>query len=290
MTILKIVLMMSVVFSVPLYSCQVPDPIQPRVSTEEDAQGILNLINTHAIKDNDKIVVLPESFRLENVRKGIAAKRYFVAYDTSAKKIVAYKKLFLLQEEQERKNVLEEELRLQGGKSTFVDGACFLCNEGPCLQSLSIVPTSIPTPKQCVYIYTGGDFTHPDYRNRGVNSALTDYALNTVQSAVREQLLKNQVHQLALVYGLTHLNDYELYLRGGASRTPHIANALARFIMLLQPTKKTNTIPIVHQRFKSCMPTFDLHASECVPLPDDKAVAGYGNILLGAVDVSELSQ
>mgnify|MGYP003498063662 FL=1 len=290
MSIVKIVVMMSVVFSVPLYPCQISEKIAYRQATIEDAPGILNLINTHAIKDNDKIVVLPEAFRLQALQNGICKGRYFVAHDTSAEQIIAYKKLFLLQEEQEQKEVLEEELRLQGYKSTFVDDNTFLCNAGFCLPTLSVTTPSIPTLEQCLYIYTGGDFTHPEHRSRGINSALTDYALSAVQPAVQEHLLKNKVHQLALVYGLTHLNDYGLCLRNGTSRTPHIADAFARFIILLQPTKKTNTIPILRQRFKSCMPTFDLHANECRPLPDDKAVAGYGNILLGAVDVSDISQ
>jgi hypothetical protein len=28
------------------------------------------------------------------------------------------------------------------------------------------------------------------------------------------------------------------------------------------------------------MPTFDPESTECVPLPDDKSIAGYGNVLI----------
>jgi hypothetical protein len=290
MTMLKVVLMMGVVFCFPLYSCQVPRTIEPRQATDQDAHGILNLINIHAIKENDKIVVLPESFRLQALQNGIREGRYFVAYDTVTKQIVAYKKLFLLDDAQERAKVFEEELRLQGNKSQEVDAISFLCSQAGYATVPATIPSIIPTPEQCVYLYTGGDFTHPDYRYKGINSQLTDYALSAMKSTVCEQLLKNKIHQVALVYGLTHLNDYNEQGQG-SSRTPGLVQSFASFIRKLQSTKNISTVQILHQRFKSYMPTFDLHATECVPLSDDKAVGGYGHILLSnSVTLSELSQ
>jgi GNAT superfamily N-acetyltransferase len=132
--------------------------IEYRKANIDDVPGLLDLINNYAIKDNDKIVILPEKFRANYIKELIEEEKIFVAMQTSTSsfpektEIIGYKKLFLFTDKDELDSTLINELHCK--ELLDVNGA---------------------------FIYDGSDFTHPDYRGRGINSNLTLFALDSIK-------------------------------------------------------------------------------------------------------------
>jgi hypothetical protein len=258
------------------------DTVEYRKAKPEDAAGIVELINTHGVHDNTKIVIVPELFRLAAVQASIAAGKYYVAYDKAKNKIVGFKKLYLLDNPDEMHNVANQELRYEGQHAELVDGALFEYQHDPEIinGTKRMSGDGLPTidKDQTLCLYTGGDFTTPElgYRGTRINTKLTQEAYKdpALQGLIKKRLDKTAT--IACVYGLTHLNDYADD-GSGASRTPGIARLFAQFVCALVNTQKL--IHIYHKRFRSFMPTFDPKAIECKPLADEHAVAGYGNML-----------
>ncbi len=260
------------------YACQIPE-IEFRKATPEDAESIVDLINRYGVQDNDKIVILPSLFRLMAVQKNIHAGRYYVAYDQMRKLVVGFKKFFVMDNPDERQEIAQQELRYTGRQAELVDQSMFvyLCDQVTKKPADATV-SKLFRDDEVVYIYNGGDFTHPspEYRGKGINTMLTRTALNDLRRTFDAQGCATHAKAIACVYGLTHLNDYADN-GSGKSRTPGLARLFGQFISGVVEAREA--IIIYHKRFRSCMPTFAQESLECVPLPDDQAIKGYGNVL-----------
>ncbi len=235
-----------------------------RSATTDDISQILQLIDQEVVLDKDKIVILPERFRKMALEKSIEQQRMFVATD-QAGTIVGYKKIFLVSDMSEKKSILNDEIRYMIDSS----GCCFygIITPDGYFQGSQEIPNPLPDLSQNSIIYNGGDFTAKQYRNQGINSALTAFALNELFS----KLLPNQI--VTMVYGITQANAGN-FPGDTSDRTSNIAKTFAKTVQ----NRQGNQTPIAffHTRHRAFMPTFDSKATELQPLPDSESVAGFG--------------
>jgi len=249
-----------------------------RQATSADAPEIATLINTHAYKDSNNLVIVPKIFRHSYVAHAIESKRLFVASYATAhdRKIIGYKKLFCITDKDELSDILNHELHCNSEP--------VVCGIAPCdtLISHALAPQTIidlvaqPT---VTYLYDGADFTHQNHRGHGVNAALTAYALGLATESIIKDIYKKQSSHLAMLYGLTRENaSIESDLLGGRSRgivrqfIP-CAQTIATACACARPTS------LLLSRHHACKPSFDPDATECKPLSDECAVAGYGCLI-----------
>jgi hypothetical protein len=253
------------------------DCIVYKQAESRDRVGVLQLINEQAHTDSSRIVVLPKLFRELAIRDSVAKERLFVAQ--RGDETVAFKKLYLISDQQEYDTIVDNELRCrypQDSVSIRINGV---------KTSSSAVPNFGYHNSICVYF--GGDYTAPKYRNAGINSHLTRKAFSVIThhafSLIEQEVLsmsqEQKLRYIVLLYGLTKANAGEGY--GEVDRNPSIIRAFTRFVTHLAGISGYDSDEsIVHSCYNSFMPTFDPEATECVPLADDKAVAGYGNALI----------
>lgn len=285
MKLVQILLSISVVvFNTCLFGCQQPE-IEYRKAHKYDAHGIVDLINDHGVNDNNKIVILPKLFRLEAMESAIEQDRIFVACNKENNAIVGYKKLFLLSNTPECVETLFQEIRCVGldhEHRKHIDTAYFTSIDHYATRCV-IDTSSIAYDMSDTYIYNGADFTHPDFRGNGINTHLTDKALELIKEATLEHIHTHTAKKLIMLYGLTQFNDYDNN-NNGKSRTPGIMRSFVPFIKGIQETINEADAPILnasirHDRYNAFMPTFDPDATECKPLSDEHSVPGYGNVL-----------
>lgn len=257
-----------------------------RQAKPEDVPSLLHLINTCAVKDSAKIVVLPKKFRQTSLEDAIKKGRIFVALakDTeqehkhsgltqkssphdAAARVVAYKKLFVIKNATEKKEILANELRCTDPKKCSFAGT--VTHDGRCTQ---VRAPSVKNMFSCC-IYNGADFTHPDHRGNGINQQLTACALDTIKS----DLESGDSPYITFLYGMVKENAGT---KPGdkTDRSVSLAKAFAVFLASLYNTKPT-AIEFLHLRYPAFMPTFDPESQEPRPLPDEKSVPGYGCIL-----------
>jgi GNAT superfamily N-acetyltransferase len=277
-----------VVFNTCLFGCQQPE-IEYRKAHSYDAHSIIDLINKHGVNDNDKIVILPELFRLKAIESAIEKGRIFVACNAQNNTIVGYKKLFLLSDTSECVDTLFQEIRCAGQESEPIDTAYFTSTDNYSTRQ-RMYASSDTYAMSDTYIYNGADFTHPDFRGKGINTHLTDTALTLTKEATLEHIRTHQAKHLIMLYGLTRANDYDND-NNGKSRTPSIVRSFASFIHTsIQHTENstpTLDTSIRHNRYKAFMPTFNPDATECKPLSDEYSVPGYGNVLSYSLEHDE---
>ncbi|HVX00879.1 MAG TPA: hypothetical protein VHA52_10655 [Candidatus Babeliaceae bacterium] len=249
-----------------------------RYAELNDIPELLQLLEHEASQESDKIVILPRRFREQSLESAIFKQRLFVAVDSEKSCIVGFKKLFCITDPDELHDILKNELRCTGQAAAQA-----------VLDNVSLVPLSMDIPdflKQATFIYTGSDFTLPEYRGCGVNSALTRFALNAVSTMVQECMLKNKSLYVALAYGLTMQNAGVDLLDG---RTKSILRLFNEFVANLNGASSSLFDYLIVQRFHAFKPTFDPDSDECVPLPESHSEAGYGCILGCPVYLHSLS-
>lgn len=244
-----------------------------RKATFQDIDSMVVLMNEEAHKDSDKIVIVPKAFRRNYVQDGIEKGRFFVAV-ASSEKIVGYKKLFGITDEFELNNILLDELRFQQDKHVM---SVLVAIDDLNKSVIDYEPIDI---HNTFYIYNGADFTHPEYRNRGINNQLMLHALGEVGD---EYLRMEHKRKLALVYGLTKDNagdDNDIV--GG--RTKGIVKEM---ISLVKVMAKKIGVPepasLLLSRYTAYKPSFDPESSECIPLPDAESIPGYGCMIFCAL-------
>ncbi|OGB84520.1 hypothetical protein A3F66_06825 [candidate division TM6 bacterium RIFCSPHIGHO2_12_FULL_32_22] len=244
------------IISISLFSSEIY-----RKATLDDLSKLLELIERHAIKDSKKIVILPKRFRRDVLIKNIESGSIFVAEDSD--EIIAYKKLFLIKENQ-KDEILKNELRIGRGEKLFggsiTDKLEFVISD-----ELEIAPG--------LSIYTGGDFTRDDKRGLGISTKLTDFALNFVSELVRAEIEHHS--SLSLVYGLTDSNAGE-FPGHHLDRSTSILKSFRKF---LESVTNSDIAKILHFRYRAFMPCFDSESTELKPLPDDQSIPGVGCVL-----------
>lgn len=242
-----------------------------RIAKLEDVEQLLQLINKEAIRDHDKIVILPRLFRKEALEAAIKKGRMFVALHEDT--IVGYKKLFLTTDTEELDNMLTEEIRcLDENKREH--------EENRVLNVLIDEQGKISSTQKnhlCgdIALYNGADFTAKDFRGKGINTTLTNFALSYYLPIVQELMKKDPKKAITLLYGIT-LDNAGLGKPECKDRTPGISKS---FIAFLKHLVNDDAIKLHHSRYSAYMPSFDPESAVCCPLPDDQSIPGFGCLL-----------
>lgn len=240
-----------------------------RSAEKKDIPALLTLIQTKAVQDKDKIVILPEQFRENALNKDIDRKRLFVSEHNH--EIIGYKKLFLIEDPEEKSNIMFGELKM--GEHAVYIGT--IDKHGNFLKTDATFP--IDTYDLC--IYNGADFTAQEYRGKGINSGLTAFALHTLEDKVSMYIENKKPRSINMLYGITQDNAGE---KPGIhpDRTIGINKLFRAFVgsvIKAHPEK-----PLIHMRHKAAKPSFDLEdlsAEELQPLPDKDSIPGFGCLL-----------
>ncbi len=226
-------------------------------ATQSDVNSLLKVIDEQAINDSTKIVILPKKFRQGALEGDIVKNRLYCVTKEGSDGIIAFKKLFIINDENEYDDITQNEIR--------------------CHDKNSMMPSF--TFKDSVSIYFGGDYTVPHYRHQGINSRLIRHTLEDIKDDVIKAVQTKKAHNIVLLYGLTKANSGET--SDGIDRTPSIIRAFRAFAQQVAIECNCNEdIDLYHSRYQAFMPTFDPEDSECKPLPDDQSIPGYGNVLL----------
>lgn len=283
MNIIKITLLTAVVLASHVLPAMESTPITKdyvsRKASASDIAEIVDLVNTQAFKDSNNLVIVPKVFRQGYFETAVLKSRLFVV--CRDRKIVGYKKLFCITDKDELSSIMNDELRLPSDPVTC--SSLSIDTFEPHAVAAEEVALLLACPT-VTYIYDGADFTHPDYRSRGINSALTAYALATSSDAIMHDIRTKASTHIAMLYGLTCENaGKEDDLLGGRSH-----GILKQFIPLIQSLALTYpcAIPrtLLLSRHHAFKPSFDEDATTCIPLPDSHSIAGYGCLIACALD------
>lgn len=248
-----------------------------------DVPNIVNLINTKATEDSKKIVILPKKYRPMATEANVKNNKLYCAIEPTHNAVIAFKKLFIIDNEEEYNEITQDEIRCSGKKSNFINAKKIDCTNPTLSTAIEQHKLSSFSFKTSMPIYFGGDYTSPDgYRDKGINSHLTRYAYTTIQESVISKIKTNNLQELVLFYGLTKANAGET--SDGIDRTPSIIRNFLPFAQQVQTkcfSHKTELCnALYHSRYEAFMPTFDPEDNECKPLPDDQSIPGYGNVLI----------
>lgn len=269
---IKILVFISIIFS----NCfiagmqQLPtNQLHYRHATIKDLPQLLTLIDTHAIHDRTKIVILPKKFREKSLQTAIEKKRIFIAEENEI--IVGYKKIFIIEDNDEKNEILANEIRCINNENNCAfagsvnENGTFIVNESP-----------LPSDCYHVCIYNGGDFTVPTHRGKGINAQLTKNALLSCITDIKNQILQQKTSSITMLYGITKANAGE---QPGAvcDRTVNIIKQFKSFIQAVGIDQ--NSIVLQHRRYTAFMPTFDPEAAILRPLPDEQSIPGFGCVL-----------
>ena len=125
-------------------------------------------------------------------------------------------------------------------------------------------------------IYTGADFTTPQARGIGVNTQLTQQALEIVVSDTLQHMQSQRKNKIALLFGLTRSNagNEKDLLAGRSCGLARLFATVLEKVAIQHSFKKPCQFSMSrHEAFK---PSFPDESDTCTPLPDADSVPGYG--------------
>jgi hypothetical protein len=182
-----------------------------------DVDSICKLHCQFTADDYKRLVVYPQEIRRNKVINLIDNNRLFVACNNE--NIIGFIKLFVIENMQEKINILVEELALANkpysngrcivGSSDLLDYARQLIFSGSGLNEETCLKLANGT-NECLYIYYGGAYTIPEYRNSCVNSQLISFALDKILSTYLSiHKLNDSLKYAAFVYGQIEENQHK---------------------------------------------------------------------------------
>lgn len=245
-----------------------------RQATQRDLPAIDHFLATIDAKDGKNLVILPDGIRKTRLSDAVQKNRFFVA--TIKEAVIAFKKLFPVTGE-ELHGTLKDELSAVGedgyyrapalAASLHIDGGTSVDADRP---------THLPPVDQSVFIYDGTDYTHPNFRRRGINSELTAYALKSLRGVVVKTLRDQKKNTLCLLYGLVTNDDAKDASDLLKTRTKDIAPVFADEVTGIRAALGSSAGPINLDcaRFPASKPEFDKDGNL---LPD--GTPGYGYLL-----------
>lgn len=238
-----------------------------RQASIEDFGAIQALFATATADDYNRVVILPEPFRSENIQANLTAGKLFVAIDTTTNNIVSILKMHIVHEE-DLFNLLLNELRCSRPNRLKLESGIFSSN-----QTYQPTNTDFTATPNTLYLYLGGEFTRPDYRERGLNRTLEQQAYITLMPTTAHLCATNTIHRVNLLYGLVDGNNVRT-LSIIAQFMPFATSLRAQLGLIEQP------VLISFFAYKAYKPTFILNATGGLDvLPDQFCVPGRGCVL-----------
>lgn len=255
--------------------------IDYRLAKLSDVDVLFEMQDTFTQDDRQRLLVFPKQVRGVILEKSITKKRIYVAVDQQSDKIVGFVKLFLIDDQDELAEILNDELRL--GKGAPVVDCAYHIDASNVLDfgSKLVVQDSVLLHDEypvvcsggnysCVYLYYGGAYTIPTYREQGINTKLTMFAFEQLKSDCTRILDLNRVTYLALGYGQVEANTNQ---KG-------IIRLFADFVNNLHNTDFASEICVHHVAYRAYKPVlvFDKDKNDLVVLPDVEENKGQGNL------------
>jgi|GEM_PF-1737975 len=254
-------------------------------ATEDDIVQILELMEVISSdpEDSNNLVIFPEILRSEKVRIDVLNKRMFVT--KIGDRIIAFLKLYVINEETERKNILIDELRCCTYSNNTLASLNFEninyhnvrssapkfnpCQDEHCsCRNILYIPTNKQT-----YLYYGGAFTDRQYRGNGYGSELLKNAFTYILDDVVSHVTKHSSRELALAYGQAKANiDQRLMVRQFTQAIPAILGRLK--------IPSSSSFELAHFIFNAPIPRFNENG---YPLQDDLDAddrQGFGNLVI----------
>lgn len=239
-------------------------------ATMADIDDIIDLMQTWAILEKEKVFVWPKKLCYEPIKKNIGEGKFFIARDSNSNALIAYKRIFYIDNEKELKRITQKEIRCANEEPILVDVGKF--DEFGNYEQINSLPFSLLDNDIC--IYTGSDFTHPLYRNKGINDALMNFAFNQIKNKIAFAIDEKKAKRIVLFFGLVHTNA-SINLSKQKDRSFTIAHAFRSLC-----TSFTNkNIFLQLYRYKAYMPVWDMNATEWYHIPDDQSIPKFGCVL-----------
>ena len=265
----------SIFLSVSLFSgvfAMQDDTYDFRLATQDDISSVVKVINTEAYMEKN-IVTPPKKFMPNYIEQLVQKGRLFIVADS--KEVVAYKKLFVMDDPAERGGVLNDEIRCNSIPT--YSGTILYENDALKFQE----GTNNACPSAITYIYNGGDYTKKENRGKGLNTKLMHYALKVIKNKTIENINTEKSKELALVYGITAANGAFNLGDPEKDRTYSIAKAFIPFAQgVSEEFADSKGAPhVTHQRYEAYMPSFAADSDTFKPLDDEYSLEGKGVVL-----------
>ncbi len=245
-----------------------------RQATEKDVDQIDHFLATIDAKDAKNLVILPDSMRKTKLLEAIQKNRFFVASIKEA--VIAFKKLFPITDEELPKTLNGELCAIDedGHYRAPALAASLRIHDGTRVDTAR--PTHLPPLDQSMFIYDGTDYTHPNFRHRGINGELTAYALKSLRDYVVKTLRDQKKNTLCLLYGLVTNDDAKDAGDLLKTRTKDIAPVFGAEVAGIRAAfgRSAGPINLDCARFPASKPEFDKDGNL---LPD--GTPGYGYLL-----------
>ena len=280
-------------------------------ATVEDADALMSIYDNFNAEDYDRLLVFPGSdsdgvpYQRKSLLASLAKGRVFVARLPGSGKIVAFLKLFVIDDKFELRDILKNELRalrpaVSGEDSSESIGGEVLTECVPCAAaSCDLDPAfifdfsrkpdylnDIPTPlfkhkRENTYVYYGAAYTllekgvkAKDYRGLGINFKLEQKALEIRSIDIQRNVFLNGSKEIFYVYGVVEVN---------ASTTARLraASIMIRVLLTNLKIKIIEPIRLSSFAFRTFKPSFYQGAvgEPLRLLPDEALNAGFGTLI-----------
>jgi hypothetical protein len=280
-------------------------------ATVEDADDLMAIYDNFNSDDRHRLLVFPgfDSDGILNQRKALLAslekRRVFVARLPSSRQIVAFLKLFVIEDQDELRDILKNELRAlqpstsRDASSVIVGGEilteCAPCDAASCELDTAFVydfsrkpdySSDLPVPifkykPESTYVYYGGAYTlletcrkGKDYRGLGINFKLEQKALEIISIDIQRNAFINSSKEIFYVYGVVQAN---------ATTTARLraASIMIRVLLTDLKIKIVEPIRLSSFAFRAFKPSFYQEAPG-QPLkifPDQLLNSGFGTLI-----------
>lgn len=223
-----------------------------REAKSNDISGILSLYENMPQESKKNLFLFPTlELQKKAILKNIEKKRLVIALD--GLNIIGFAKNFFAFEE-ELEEILHDELAIIKNETTLEQCLAYKTYEitkkqnsfelfQPTEQStdnLVVLNSCLKQKKSSIFIYTGGYYTHPNYRGKGINTQLCLYQLESIFKTIKEKMKKEKITYIALLYGQVLAN------------TKHVG-MVREFATCLQSTLISN-FTLHHYLFKATKP------------------------------------
>jgi len=245
-------------------------------ATETNILQIINFIDTHAAQKQDKKIDFPKNYKRSIIHSQIANNKLY--YATNKNSIIAFKKLFIINDSNFYQYIAECEIRCKGSKITRENSYIIENNISK--------NTSEPSPcyefNNSLIISLGKDFagnyTIATEGKDELNYDLLSYAFQSIQEDTVSTIQKKNPLYIVLLYVLTKENDV---INNDLNQNPAIIQAFNNFIKkVIDKCYYTYNNQLYHNIYKTFVSTYDPNSNDRLPLPDDQSMAGDGNELI----------
>lgn len=280
-------------------------------ATEEDADALMYMYENFNADDCDRLLVFPGSdsdgvlHQRKSLLASLAKGRVFVARLSGSGKIVAFLKLFVIDNKYELRDILKNELRalrqatsedassVTIGDEVLVE--CDPCDAASCDLDPSFIfdfsrkpdyINEIPAPifkhkRENTYVYYGSAYTllekgstGKDYRGLGINFKLEQKALEIISLDIQRQCFSFGSKEIFYVYGVVEANS-------STTARLRAASIMIRVLLTNLRIKIIEPIRLSSFAFRTFKPSFYQEAvgKPLTLLPDDPLNAGFGTLI-----------